>query len=165
MPITRLVSFFLEPNDWHGKWIDFHRESHDPPARDVERKPEKRNEPTGFWNKMKPEHIQWNKDDLPHIRDNQQNYENPVPQRLSFLYNPLGPLGEQISVIRQNAKDGRGHHSHGNGQKHPCPPPVQRASRHKEQERVKRDVEDNTSNDFGNGHRGVGKSSVISDPC
>jgi hypothetical protein len=36
-----LVPFFLEPNDWHGKWIDFHRESHNPPTRDIERKPEK----------------------------------------------------------------------------------------------------------------------------
>jgi len=36
-----LVPFFLQPNDWHGKRIDLHRKSHDPPARDVERKPDK----------------------------------------------------------------------------------------------------------------------------
>jgi hypothetical protein len=52
-----LVPFFLEPNDWHGKGIDLHRESYDPPARDVERESEKRNESIGFWQKMKPEHI------------------------------------------------------------------------------------------------------------
>ena len=36
-----LVSFFLQPNDWHGLGVDFHRTSHDPPACDVKRKPEK----------------------------------------------------------------------------------------------------------------------------
>src|SRR6266480_2197543 len=36
-----LVPFFLKPNDWHGKGVDFHRKSHDPPAGDVKRKPEK----------------------------------------------------------------------------------------------------------------------------
>ena len=36
-----LVPLFLKPNDWHGKRVDFHRKSHDPPAHDVKRKPEK----------------------------------------------------------------------------------------------------------------------------
>ena len=36
-----LLPFFLESNDWHGKGIDLHRESHDPPAYDVERESEK----------------------------------------------------------------------------------------------------------------------------
>jgi hypothetical protein len=36
-----LVPFFLEPDDWHGKRVDFHRESHGPPARDIKREPEK----------------------------------------------------------------------------------------------------------------------------
>jgi hypothetical protein len=102
---------------------------------------------------MEPEDIQGNKDDLPHIRDNQQNHENPVPQRLSFLDNSSGTLREQAGVIGQNAEDGHGHHGDGNSEKHPCAPPVQRAGRNKEQESVKRDVEDNTSNDFGNRHR------------
>jgi hypothetical protein len=69
------------------------------------------------------------------------------------LYDPLGSLREEVSAIRQNAEDSRGHYGHGNGEKHPCPPPMQCASRDKEQKRVKRDVEDNTSNDFGTGHR------------
>jgi hypothetical protein len=102
---------------------------------------------------MEPEDIQGNKDDLPHIRDNQQNYENSVPQRLSFLDDPFCALGEQISIIRQDAGDGHGHHGDGNSKKHPCAPPVQSAGRNKEQESIKRDVEDNTSNDFWNGHR------------
>jgi hypothetical protein len=34
---------------------------------------------------------------------------------------------------------------------------MQRAGRNKEQESIKRDVEDNTSNDFGNGHRMFGR--------
>jgi hypothetical protein len=36
-----LVSFFLEPDDWHGKGVGLHRKSYDPPARDVNSKPEK----------------------------------------------------------------------------------------------------------------------------
>jgi hypothetical protein len=102
---------------------------------------------------MKSEHVQWNKDDLPHIRGHQQNYENFVPHRLSLLYDPLGPLREQIGTVGQNTEDGSGDHDHSNGQKHPCPPPVKCASRHKQQESEKHDVEDNTSNDFGNRHR------------
>ncbi len=105
---------------------------------------------------MEPEHIQWNKDDLPDIRDNQRNHEGPVPQGLSFLYDPPGSLREEASAIRQNAEDGRRHHNHGNSEKHPCPPPMQCASGDKEQKRVKRDVEDNTSNDFWSGHRMFG---------
>src|SRR4029453_2510456 len=155
-----LVPFFLKPNDWHGKGVDFHRKRHDPPARAVKGKSEKRNEPAGFWHQMEPKDIKRNKDDLPHIRDHQQNYENSVPQRLSFLDKSSGTLREQAGVIGQDAEDGHGHHGDGNGEKHPCAPPVQRASRHKEQESVKRDVEENTSNDFWNEHRVFKKCSV-----
>jgi len=102
---------------------------------------------------MELEDIQGNKDDLPHIRDNQQNYENSVPQRLSLLDDPFCALGEQVSIIRQNARDGHEHHSDRNSEKHPCAPPVQRAGGNKEQDSIKRDVKDNTSNDFGNRRR------------
>ena len=105
-----------------------------------------------FCCKMELEDIQGYKDDLPHILDNQQNYESSVPHRLSFLDDPFCALGEQVSIIRQDAEDGHAHDGNGNGEKHPCVPPVQRAGRHKEQESIKRDVNDNTSNDFGNRH-------------
>jgi hypothetical protein len=81
---------------------------------------------------MESEYIKWSKDDLPHIRDNQQSYENSVPQWLSFLNDPLGALREQVGVIGQNAEDSQGHHDHGNSEKHPRAPPMQCAGRHKE---------------------------------
>ena len=102
---------------------------------------------------MEPEDIEGNKDDLHRIRDNQQNYENSVPQRLSFLDDPFCALGEQVSIVRRNAQDGYEHHSDGHGEKQPCAPPVQCARRNKKKKSVKRYVEDNTSNDFGNRHR------------
>src|SRR5439155_7409362 len=68
-------------------------------------------------------------------------YQNPVPKRLSFLNDSSGTLGEQARVIGQNGEDSHDHHGDGNNEKHPCAPPVQRASRHKKKESVKRDVE------------------------
>jgi hypothetical protein len=44
--------------------------------------------------------IKRNEDDLPDVRDDQQNYERSVSQGLSFLYDPLGALSEEISAIR-----------------------------------------------------------------
>ena len=108
---------------------------------------------------MESEDIEGNKDDLPHIRDNQENQENPVPQRLSFLDNSSGTLREQAGVIGQNVEDSQGHHGYGNGEKNPCPPPVEGAGRRKEQQSIKRDIEDNASNDFWNGH-GFGQNAI-----
>lgn len=49
---------------------------------------------------MESKQIKRNEDDLPDVRDDQQNYERSVPQGLSFLYDPLGALSEEISAIR-----------------------------------------------------------------
>src|SRR5262250_1552727 len=102
---------------------------------------------------MEPEHVNGNKDNLPHKRDNQQNYENSIPQRLSFLNDPFCALGEQVSAIRQNAENSHGQHSDCDGEEHPRAPPAQRPSGHEEQDGVKSDIKDNASYYFGNGHR------------
>ena len=105
---------------------------------------------------MELEYIQGYKDDLPHILDNQQNYENSVPHQLSFLDGPFCALGKQVSIIRQDAENGHSHYDDRNGEKHPCAPPVQRAGGNKKQHGVKRHVKGNTSNDLWNGHLCLG---------
>jgi hypothetical protein len=68
------------------------------------------------------------------------------------LYDPLGTLVEQVGAIRQNTEDGDGHHGHGNGEKHPCPPPVQCAGWHKEQKSVNGQIENDPGNEFEGRH-------------
>ncbi len=51
---------------------------------------------------MEPEHIQWDKDDLSDILGDQRDHENPVPKRLSFLYDPLSALGQRVGFIARN---------------------------------------------------------------
>jgi hypothetical protein len=66
---------------------------------------------------------------------------------------PFARWEKQVGIVRQNAQDGHEHHGDGHGEKHPCAPPVQCARWNKKKKSVKRDVEDNTSNDFWNWHR------------
>jgi hypothetical protein len=43
---------------------------------------------------MKPERIKRYEGNLSDVRDHQQNHENLVPERLPFLDDPPGALGE-----------------------------------------------------------------------
>src|SRR5882762_6127677 len=110
------------------------RERHDPPARGEEDEPGRRDQWPRPAQEMQAEHVDGDDGGQAEERGDEQEHDDLVRQRLSFLHRRLKALLEQGRAGAAKAYGARHRTDEDHRKKHPRAPPVEIAGRQEEQD-------------------------------
>ena len=130
-----VLSIFLKFDHGCGEGVFPEGEGDEDPAGDDENQSDRRNERAGFGHQMKFEHVAGDEEDHRAIRDDKEDDEDFVRERLTFLEERFEAFAEQVLVTRAEAGQRGGGADEDRADEHPGPPPITGVGGHEQQDR------------------------------